>query len=106
MDRVRENVERLALPQGTHVARDDDMRRRVVTISVGIAELEGQRSSAIETEAPQAWVDRADKALYRAKTNGRNCVEVDNGPRAGDPIAAKPERARGPYAAHFARNAR
>jgi diguanylate cyclase (GGDEF)-like protein len=57
MDRVRERVERLGL-----------------TISIGIAELSEAEAS------PDAWLERADKALYRAKANGRNRVELDDVP--------------------------
>ncbi|HPU54388.1 MAG TPA: GGDEF domain-containing protein, partial [Burkholderiaceae bacterium] len=39
-----------------------------VTVSVGVA----QRTPG---EAFDAWFDRADKALYKAKNNGRNRVE-------------------------------
>lgn len=41
-----------------------------VTISIGVAEYDG--------EDYQATINRADKALYRAKINGRNCVEVSD----------------------------
>jgi len=40
-----------------------------VTVSVGVAE------RADLTEPVDAWFDRADKALYKAKNNGRNRVE-------------------------------
>jgi len=40
-----------------------------VTISAGVAEL-GSR------ETPKEWTERADKALYKAKRKGRNCVET------------------------------
>jgi two-component system cell cycle response regulator len=43
----------------------------VITISVGIAPL----STNDQTE--QAWIRRADMALYRAKSHGRNCTECD-----------------------------
>ncbi|MEN9354790.1 MAG: hypothetical protein RL318_2115 [Fibrobacterota bacterium] len=40
-----------------------------VTISVGAASLH-------RGESPKDWLERADKALYSAKNNGRNCVRV------------------------------
>jgi diguanylate cyclase (GGDEF)-like protein len=40
-----------------------------VTFSAGVAEVQ-------EGEAQDAAIDRADRALYRAKQAGRNCVEV------------------------------
>lgn len=39
-----------------------------ITISAGVAELK-------EDEKPKDWIERADKALYRAKRKGRNRVE-------------------------------
>jgi diguanylate cyclase (GGDEF)-like protein len=59
----------VALPT---VAEGGVLARRV-TISVGIAEF---RSSPSQ-EAIQSWLKRADAALYRAKAQGRNCVETD-----------------------------
>jgi diguanylate cyclase (GGDEF)-like protein len=44
-----------------------------VTISIGVAEFQ----EAFET--PDDLVAAADKALYRAKENGRNCIEVYEG---------------------------
>ncbi|HEX7668476.1 MAG TPA: GGDEF domain-containing protein, partial [Polyangiaceae bacterium] len=43
----------------------------VVTLSIGVAELTS------EDESVMAWLERADAALYRAKANGRNCVQCD-----------------------------
>ncbi len=40
-----------------------------VTVSIGVAE-------ALPGEAPDSWYARADRALYDAKANGRNCVAV------------------------------
>ena len=41
-----------------------------VTISMGLAEFNSQ-------ETGEALFERADKALYNAKTNGRNQVQVN-----------------------------
>lgn len=60
--RVRQTIENLALPQQIRV-----------TISIGAGEF-----AVAETE--QAFFERVDKALYRAKLNGRNCVVTDAGP--------------------------
>lgn len=43
-----------------------------VTISAGVAEFDKNN------EEIQAWIDRADKALYQAKRKGRNCVVVSD----------------------------
>jgi len=61
MDRVRAQIEQLGIRT---VAE-----RGVVTISVGVAELEPSRDRTVED-----WLRRADEALYRAKNGGRNRV--------------------------------
>jgi diguanylate cyclase (GGDEF)-like protein len=45
---------------------------RSVTLSIGIAEFRG----IPHPETNQAWLKRADSALYRAKARGRNCIEI------------------------------
>lgn len=65
MERVRSEVAALGLRHGASPLG-------VLTISVGIAELEPEQGGA------EAWLRRADAALYRAKANGRNRVEVDD----------------------------
>ena len=65
MDRLREAIEQMALLSASN--------RRVVTISVGVAEFDLARDASSE-----AWLGRADAALYRAKVSGRNRVEVDD----------------------------
>lgn len=54
-----------------------ECREHRVTVSIGVAQYRGEEG--INTED---LVRDADIALYRAKTNGRNCVEVGGG--AGD----------------------
>ena len=44
--------------------------RRQVTVSCGVTQLR-------QNESPQDTLQRADAALYRAKTAGRNRVECD-----------------------------
>jgi len=41
-----------------------------ITVSLGLAEY-------LSSESREAWLDRADRAMYRAKDQGRNRVEVD-----------------------------
>jgi diguanylate cyclase (GGDEF)-like protein len=63
LERVRTSVESLALP---HLGTDPP---GVVTVSIGIAAM------MKDDDAPwEAWIRRADLALYRAKGDGRNCV--------------------------------
>jgi diguanylate cyclase (GGDEF)-like protein len=62
MDRVRHEVAKLAIPSGSLAPMP------FLTISVGVAEL---------GEGPvDVWLRRADAALYRAKSLGRNRVET------------------------------
>jgi diguanylate cyclase (GGDEF)-like protein len=58
--------------------------RRPLTISAGIAVMQGEDCDV------EALVERADKALYKAKRDGRNCVRV----APGRSIAASAD---GPY---------
>ena len=53
-----------------------------VTVSVGVAELQGQESAA-------ALVERADLALYEAKRTGRNRVCVEATPAEPEPRARR-----------------
>jgi two-component system cell cycle response regulator len=71
MERVRAAIERVAIPTSGS--------KEFVTISLGVAELD----LALD-HAPEDWLRRADEALYRAKSNGRNRVETarPHGPRA------------------------
>ena len=71
MGRVRGEIERLAI---SHSRLPE---ARVLTISVGIAELGGG--------SVDDWLRRADAALYRAKSLGRNCVEVED-PESVPPV--------------------
>ncbi|KMY57510.1 hypothetical protein N231_05230 [Geobacillus stearothermophilus ATCC 12980] len=62
---IRANVERLAIPHGSSPAAC------VVTVSVGAAVAVPQPNESAETV-----LSLADQALYRAKQNGRNRMEI------------------------------
>ena len=44
-----------------------------VTLSIGIAEL------SADVTSPDEWMSYADRALYEAKSSGRNCIRVFRG---------------------------
>ncbi|MCK5737356.1 MAG: GGDEF domain-containing protein, partial [Spirochaetaceae bacterium] len=54
-------------------ARGEDTAGRVVTISMGIA------SFGPDNDGPAELIAAADKALYKAKSAGRNCCVMDPG---------------------------
>jgi len=62
-ERMRHAVEHLGLPTPAEGG--------TVTISIGVAELRNGDGTITE------WLNRADAALYKAKSSGRNRVEVD-----------------------------
>ena len=62
IERIREGIQNLQ----THSSNEDTVS---VTVSAGLAEL--RQHQAIETT-----IEEADKALYKAKTDGRNSVVV------------------------------
>ena len=78
LDRLRESVEAagFVLRGKDRPKKQPRMRKRKegkqktvsVTISIGVAEPQGTKNS------PSAVIKAADKALYRAKKRGRNCV--------------------------------
>lgn len=67
-ERVRKRVEQRAIPHGGINPPG------VVTISAGVAALHADGRQNVEV-----WLRQADYALYRAKSHGRNRVEVYNG---------------------------
>jgi len=65
-ERIRLTVESLTIPVGLTAS----VR---ATISVGGA----YAPAWVRSTAPQ-WIERADRLLYRAKAQGRNCVRIDH----------------------------
>jgi len=62
---MRKNVENLCIPH------TESQAGRVVTISLGVA-----TARSFPDSSPDKLIDAADKALYRAKTDGRNRMAV------------------------------
>lgn len=65
-ERIRKRLESTELPMGGESV--------AVTASIGIAGTENQGDD--EMLSPAALIDRADRALYSAKTRGRNRIEM------------------------------
>jgi len=72
MERVRAGVER---------ALDKIQPTRGITISAGVAELK-------KTDSLGSWIERADRALYRAKSAGRNRIENEGPDTEIGPLVA------------------
>ena len=64
-ERIRSATESLGMPQAPSALN------RVVTVSIGVA-----ANSTLLTDSPDSFLKEADKALYEAKENGRNRVEL------------------------------
>ena len=62
-EKLRAAIEKAA------IGRDEQRPGRPLTVSIGVASLPGDAASAEEL------VDRADRALYIAKSMGKNCVK-------------------------------
>lgn len=76
MERMRSQIENLAIPSAAGGP---------LTMSVGIAQLD----PAVDTSG-DAWISRADGALYEAKANGRNRVRSTLPPRLVAPVSCHP----------------
>jgi diguanylate cyclase (GGDEF)-like protein len=74
--RIAERLRR-AICETEYTTEQGDMMGQV-TISTGISSFSGSRQS------PLAIIETADRALYQAKTLGRNCVAVYEDVHAGD----------------------
>jgi diguanylate cyclase (GGDEF)-like protein len=59
-------------------ARTSDRSSIGVSVSIGISEKSKRHST------PELVVEAADKALYRAKEAGRNCVTLEEGAAVGN----------------------
>ncbi|TQV86568.1 GGDEF domain-containing protein [Aliikangiella coralliicola] len=61
---LRKRIEKLTVKKK---GSDEYLRR--ITISIGVSDIQQEQSLT-------DGIDRADKALYRSKNNGRNCVNI------------------------------
>jgi len=62
-EKIRLMTQRLAVPVANGVVHP--------TVSIGVSGMQPQ-------DTPESLVSRADKALYRAKANGRNCCRIES----------------------------
>ena len=85
-ERIRESISSIQLPTDAelirHSGNDPDgpiqgppLSERGITISVGMATVDQSRNLA-EASAIRTARDRADRAMYSAKSGGRNCVRA------------------------------
>lgn len=81
--RIKDDVEALKLPHGASPVAG------VVTVSIGVASAVAKRRTD-----KGSLVENADRALARAKENGRNRVELfsEPAPPAAEPAPAEPEK--------------
>ena len=77
-ERIRTAIEALQIPNGGNAPYGH------LTMSVGVTTIGPADLSADDA----SWLGRADAALYRAKSNGRNRVEVDLGAAKADGTSA------------------
>lgn len=71
---IAEKVRRRVAEIRTHLVNDfyaDREQRVEITVSIGLSELSKE-------DSPETWFQRADEALYRAKSGGRNRVEMES----------------------------
>jgi diguanylate cyclase (GGDEF)-like protein/PAS domain S-box-containing protein len=66
-EQIRREVEDLAIPH-RHC-----LTRAVVTVSIGVAT--AMAADGASVKMPDSLLEAADRALYKAKAGGRNCVE-------------------------------
>jgi diguanylate cyclase (GGDEF)-like protein len=68
-DKIRQAVENTSLLYANSKLK--------VTVSAGVGQVNPER------DTPETFIDRVDAALYQAKENGRNRVELTDGPQDG-----------------------
>ena len=76
--------------EGVELSGGQDEQSTVVTLSMGL-------SVVRESDNARKLFERADRALYRSKSKGRNCLSIiidgDNDAESSDPIAPLPSAA-------------
>lgn len=65
----KDAIEEMAQRVRENISKYKNDKNISLSISIGIATLK-------EDDLCETWVHRADEALYRAKANGKNCVEI------------------------------
>ncbi|MEO8801194.1 MAG: sensor domain-containing diguanylate cyclase [Polyangiaceae bacterium] len=82
LEHARATAERIRRAQADAPFEIDDLKIKQ-TVSIGVATWNGE-------ETPEELQRRADMAMYRAKENGRNCVEIARDEEVPSPLSLRP----------------
>ncbi|MBM4764986.1 diguanylate cyclase [Bacillus sp. B15-48] len=77
---IRKNIQKLKIPH------EYSPTKKLVTVSIGIASIHPRKN-----DNPKSLIFRADNALYKAKSNGRNKIAVNKAKKHRDGSGVPPQ---------------